>query len=153
MTKVLLITPPYHCGVVESAGRWPNLGFIYIAGELEKYGFEVEIYDAMSKFHTFEQIREHITLAKPDFVGATAITATVNDSLKVLQIAKEQLPEVTTFLGGVHPTFCYEEIFSNDNCPIDYIIAGEGEIPMHDFLANFDDMAKRHETNNKVKQE
>ena len=40
--KVMLITPPYHCGVVESAGRWPNLAFIYIAGELEKHGFEVK---------------------------------------------------------------------------------------------------------------
>ncbi len=56
---VLLITPPYHSGVVESAGRWPNLGFVYIAGELEKAGFEVEIYDAMSKFHTYDQITDH----------------------------------------------------------------------------------------------
>jgi anaerobic magnesium-protoporphyrin IX monomethyl ester cyclase len=134
VTKVLLITPPYHCGVVESAGRWPNLGFIYIAGELEKHGFEVEIYDAMSKFHTFEQIREHITLAKPDFVGATAITATINDSLKVLQIAKEQLPEVTTIIGGVHPTFCYEEIFAQNAQTVDYCVIGEGELTCPELL-------------------
>jgi len=37
--SVILITPPYHSGVVESAGRWPNLGFVYIAGELEKAEF------------------------------------------------------------------------------------------------------------------
>mgnify|MGYP003345393259 CR=1 FL=1 len=30
-SKVLLVTPPYHAGVVESAGRWPNLAFIYMA--------------------------------------------------------------------------------------------------------------------------
>ena len=37
----MLITPPYHCGVVESAGRWPNLGFVYIAGELEQAGLKL----------------------------------------------------------------------------------------------------------------
>ena len=110
--KVILITPPYHSGVVESAGRWPNLGFVYIAGQLEKAGFEVEIYDAMSKFDTFDQIRERIRSSAPSFVGATAITATINDAIEVLKIAREELDRVKTFLGGVHPTFCYEEILN-----------------------------------------
>ena len=125
--KILLITPPYHSGVVESAGRWPNLGFIYIAGEVEKAGFEVEIYDAMSTFDTYEQIRERIKNSNARFVCSTAITATINDAIKVLGIAKEELPGVTTLLGGVHPTFCYEEIL-NDSDIVDYCILGEGEI-------------------------
>lgn len=132
--KVMLITPPYHSGVVESAGRWPNLGFVYIAGELEKSGYEVEIYDAMSKFHTFEQIREKIRSSKPDFVGVTAITATINDAINVLKTAKQELPDVVTLLGGVHPTFCYEEIFSNESEWVDYCVLGEGEITTPDLL-------------------
>jgi anaerobic magnesium-protoporphyrin IX monomethyl ester cyclase len=130
----MLITPPYHSGVVESAGRWPNLGFVYIAGELEKAGFEVEIYDAMSKFHTFEQIREKIRSARPDFVGVTAITATINDAIEVLKIAKEELNEVTTFLGGVHPTFCYDQILSDDGQYVDYCVLGEGELTTPELL-------------------
>jgi len=104
-SRVLLITPPYHCGVVESAGRWPNLGFLYLAGELEAAGFEVEVYDAMSLFHGFEEIRDRIRAAEPDFVGVTAITATVNDALRVLQISREERPSVTTFLRIIWP-FC-----------------------------------------------
>jgi len=126
--KVILITPPYHCGVVESAGRWPNLAFIYIAGELEAAGFEVEIYDAMSKFHNYDQIREQIRKSQPDFIGVTAITATINDSIEVLRVAREECPEIVTFLGGVHPTFCYEEILSQDSDTVDYCIIGEGEV-------------------------
>lgn len=133
--KVMLITPPYHCGVVESAGRWPNLGFIYIAGELEKAGFEVEIYDAMSKFDEYDQIRERVRLSSPDFVGVTAITATINDSLKVLKLVKEELPETTTFLGGVHPTFCYEEILTGSSSQwVDYCVLGEGELTAPELL-------------------
>ena len=125
--KVMLITPPYHCGVVESAGRWPNLGFIYIAGELEKAGYRVEIYDAMSRFLTFDDIREHIRNEQPDVVGLTAITATINDAVSVLRIAKTECPNVTTILGGVHPTYCYEEILSKDGQWVDFCIIGEGE--------------------------
>jgi anaerobic magnesium-protoporphyrin IX monomethyl ester cyclase len=132
--KVMLITPPYHSGVVESAGRWPNLGFIYIAGELEKAGFEVQLYDAMSTFDTFDQIREKIKKHKPDFIGSTAITATINDAIKVLKIAKQELSDVTTFLGGVHPTFCYEEILSSDAEWIDYCVLGEGELTAPELL-------------------
>jgi len=84
---------------VESAGRWPNLGFIYIAGELEKAGFQVEIYDAMSKFHTFDQIRQRIHEFKPDYVGTTAITATAADAIEVLRIAKEEFPSAVTVTG------------------------------------------------------
>jgi anaerobic magnesium-protoporphyrin IX monomethyl ester cyclase len=143
--KVMLITPPYHCGVVESAGRWPNLGFLYIAGELEKAGFDVEVYDAMSKFHDYDQIRAHIRNLEPDFVGVTAITATINDAIEVLKIAKEELPEATTVLGGVHPTFLYDEVLSNDSEWVDYCVLGEGELTMPELLdahRNGGDMGK-----------
>ncbi len=132
--KVLLVTPPYHSGVVESAGRWPNLGFLYIAGELEKYGFNVEIYDAMSKFHDFHQIRTHIRDCVPDFIGVTAITASINDALKVLKIAKEEAPNTVTFLGGVHPTFCYEAILADFGKKVDFCVIGEGEITTPEVL-------------------
>lgn len=132
--KVMLVTPPYHAGVVESAGRWPNLGFAYLAGELEAKGFDVEIYDAMSKFHTYEQIRARLASSRPDHVGVTAITATINDAVKVLQLVREELPEATTFLGGVHPTFCYEEIFSEHGKQVDFCVLGEGERTVPELL-------------------
>src|SRR3989338_3534339 len=103
--RVLLITPPYHCGVVESAGRWPNLAFIYIAGELRKAGFEVAIYDAMSKFTGYNEIEAEIDEFKPDFVGSTAITATLYAAVEVLKRAKRINNKIITLLGGVHPTF------------------------------------------------
>lgn len=127
MDRVLLITPPYHCGVVESAGRWPNLGFIYIAGELRRAGFEPVIYDAMSRFHGYAEIRDQIEAVKPRFVATTAITATINDCVKVLALAKQIDPTITTVVGGVHPTFCYEEVLREHGDVVDYCVIGEGE--------------------------
>jgi anaerobic magnesium-protoporphyrin IX monomethyl ester cyclase len=134
MDRVLLITPPYHCGVVESAGKWPNLGFIFIAGELRRAGFEVVIYDAMSRFDDYDDIRAKIEEVQPRFVGVTAITATLNDAVKVLALAKDIAPEIVTIAGGVHPTFCYEEILQQQGGVVDYCVIGEGEITAPELL-------------------
>src|SRR5574341_859161 len=56
--KVLLITPPYHSGVVESAGVWMNVAFVYLAGSLRQAGHEPVIYDAMSRWHTYDELRK-----------------------------------------------------------------------------------------------
>ena len=131
--KVLLITPPYHCGVVESAGTWLPLSLVYLAGSLRESGYEVEIYDAMSLFHTFEQISAKILDDSPDVVATTAFTATVCDAIEVLDLAKKINKETVTVLGGVHPTFCWEDILSEHN-EIDYIVRGEGEITFCELL-------------------
>jgi len=133
--RVLLITPPYHCGVVESAGRWPNLAFIYIAGELRRAGFDVVIYDAMSKFHGYEEIRARIEEVRPRYVGVTAITATINDAVRVLRLAKEIDESTITFAGGVHPTFCFEEVLTEHGGAVDYCVLGEGEYSTPDLLS------------------
>ncbi len=127
MTKILLVTPDYHCGVVESAGRWPNLGFVYMAGELQKAGHEVVIYDAMAKNHNLEQIIERVLMFKPDIVGTTAFTATMPAATLLLQTVKERLPGVVTVLGGIHPTFCYEQVLKNYPA-VDYVVRFEGEV-------------------------
>lgn len=125
--KVLLITPPYHCGVLESAGSWLPTAFVYLAGSLRQAGYDVEIYDAMSKFHTYEDIRTHLTEVQPDVIATGAITATIYDCLDVLKLAKELNPETLTIMGNVHPTFCWEEILKEHHDIVDYIVRREGE--------------------------
>ena len=56
--RIALITPPYHSGVVESAGTWLNVGFVYIAGSLRAAGYEVDYYDAMSLWHKWPDIQK-----------------------------------------------------------------------------------------------
>ena len=36
--ELLLLTPPYHCGVVEVAGRWLPLNLLYVAGAARRAG-------------------------------------------------------------------------------------------------------------------
>ncbi len=132
--RVLLITPPYHCGVLESAGTWMPLGMVYVAGSLQKAGYDVSIYDAMSKFHTFDKIREYIKDFGPDAVGTAAYTSSIYDAVSVLRIAKEVNPEIITMLGGIHANFCWEELLRKDGSIVDYIVRGEGDIATRELL-------------------
>ena len=134
LKKVLLITPPYHSGVVESAGVWLNVGFVYISGSLRAGGYEPDLYDAMSHWHTYEDIEKRIRDVRPDVVGTTAFTAEIVDALKVLKLAKEIDREIVTVIGNVHPTFCYDEILKEDHGHVDYIVRGEGEETLVELL-------------------
>lgn len=124
-SKVLLVTPPYHCGVLESAGVWLPLGFVYIAGALRHLPVEVEIYDAMSKFHSLEDVGKKIEEDRPFLVATTAYTSTFPAAIEVLRLAKKINPETFTVIGGVHPTFMWKETLGER--AVDYVIRGEGE--------------------------
>ena len=132
--KILLVTPPYHSGVVESAGVWMNVGFVYIAGSLRAAGHEPVIYDAMSTWHDFDTIQKRIEAERPDVIATTAFTAEIVDALTVLQIAKNVDPSIVTVIGNVHPTFCYEEILNEHQHTVDYIVRGEGEKTMVELM-------------------
>lgn len=124
--KALFITPPFHVGVVEVAGRWVPLYFVCLAGAMRAAGHEAYIYDAMTKNVGFEEIEERIRKLKPDMVATSAITCTSFDAIKVLETAKAVDPRITTVCGGVHASFMYDEMFSLSGA-IDYIVVGEGE--------------------------
>ena len=151
--KIIFVTPHYHCGVVEVAGTWPPLAFVYLGAQAKKAGWDVEVYDVMSYRYKQKEIRKHFKENQFDIMATTAITPTFLDALELCQIAKDVNPSCTTLMGGVHPTFSYKEIFETENNPLDYIIAGEGELPLYEFLLNFDDIKLRHKTPNLFFQE
>jgi anaerobic magnesium-protoporphyrin IX monomethyl ester cyclase len=130
--KILFITPPYHCGVVEVAGRWVPLTFVYLAEAVRRAGFEPVIYDAMTKQHGFAEIEERIRKEAPEYVATTAITSTAPDALKVLETAKQVDPRITTIIGGVHPSFLCNETFETPQ--VDYIVREEGEQTLPELL-------------------
>jgi anaerobic magnesium-protoporphyrin IX monomethyl ester cyclase len=119
--------------VDEVAGRWIPLGLVYLAGAARQAGMEAEIYDAMAKGHAYPEIEQHFRESKADYVASTAITATINDAVKSLELAKRIKPDTITILGGLHPTFMYEEVFAN-SAAVDYIVIGEGEMTLRHLL-------------------
>jgi anaerobic magnesium-protoporphyrin IX monomethyl ester cyclase len=143
--RVALVTAPYHSGVVESAGTWMNVGFVYIAGALRAAGYEVDYYDAMALWHKHEDIEKRLGDFKPDVVCTSAFTAAIVAGTELLRLAKRLNPDVVTVLGNVHATFCFEEILSADHDVVDFIVRGEGELTLPRLLdcLNADDDLKK----------
>jgi anaerobic magnesium-protoporphyrin IX monomethyl ester cyclase len=131
--EILLVTPPYHSGVVESAGSWLPLGLLYVGGALQQAGYGVALYDAMTRFHTLDQIRETLRREKPDAVFVSCITATVLDGIEVCRVAKEEAHETLTVLGNTHPSFMFEQVL-NGHPEVDVIVRDEGEVASVDLI-------------------
>ncbi|MDH3814246.1 MAG: B12-binding domain-containing radical SAM protein [Acidobacteriota bacterium] len=132
--RIMLITPPYHSGMVESAGSWLPLGLLYVGGALRKAGHEVVLYDAMTKFDTLDEVRSTIRRERPDAVFVSCITATFPDGVEVCRVTKEECPETLTVVGNTHPTFMWKETL--DQYPeVDVIVRGEGEVTSVDLMA------------------
>jgi anaerobic magnesium-protoporphyrin IX monomethyl ester cyclase len=132
--RVALITPPYHSGVVESAGTWLNVGFVYIAGSLRAAGYEVDYYDAMSLWHKWPDIQKRIEDFRPDVVATTSFTASIVHALELTALAKKINPDIVTVHGNVHATFCYDEMLKTDHDTVDFIVRGEGEVTLVSLL-------------------
>jgi anaerobic magnesium-protoporphyrin IX monomethyl ester cyclase len=133
----MFVTPPYHCGVVEVAGAWPPLGFLYLGAQARLAGWDVEVYDAMTLRHDWERIAEHLAASSFDVLATSAITPTLPDAVEFCALAKRVRPGCTTMIGGVHPTFMAEEVLRDADGAIDYVLAGEGELALRTFLQNF----------------
>jgi anaerobic magnesium-protoporphyrin IX monomethyl ester cyclase len=125
--RILFIHPNYHSGGAEIAGNWPPAWVAYLSGALKKAGFtDISFVDAMTNNLSEDEIRARIAAAKPDIVGATAITPSIYKAERALEIAKEVCPDAVTVLGGIHATFMYQHVLGEAPW-IDAIVRGEGE--------------------------
>lgn len=131
--ELLCVTPPYHCGVVEVAGRWLPLNLLYVATAARRAGVEPVLLDAMSRFDDLDTIRATLRRRRPRFVASYAITATIESCLELGRVVKEEVPEATYILGGVHPTFMWREVLDGGS-PVDFVVRGEGERTVEELL-------------------
>ncbi|MFX1497771.1 MAG: B12-binding domain-containing radical SAM protein [Promethearchaeota archaeon] len=109
--------------------REPNLGILYIAAMLDKYGIDVDIldlehYSELSEISLRDIIIENIR--DKIIIGITSLTNTFDLALKIVNIVKEYSKEKFIVLGGPHVSFYYKEILQSTK-NVDYICVGEGE--------------------------
>jgi anaerobic magnesium-protoporphyrin IX monomethyl ester cyclase len=125
--RILLIHPNYHSGGAEIAGNWPPAWVAYLTGYLKTDGYtDVHFVDAMTHHLDDDAVRQRIAELQPDIVGCTAITPAIYKAERVLQMAKEVNPAITTVLGGIHGTFMYPQVLQEAPW-IDAVVRGEGE--------------------------
>ncbi len=125
--RIVLIHPNYHSGGAEIAGNWPPAWAAYIAGALKTAGFDdVHFIDAMTNDLPDEVIAERLAALQPDVVGTAAITPSIYTAERLLEIARDTVPNALRVLGGIHATFMYQQVLTEAPW-VDVIVRGEGE--------------------------
>jgi radical SAM superfamily enzyme YgiQ (UPF0313 family) len=97
-----------------------------VAAVLEKNGYLVKILDLPVLGFSENSLSTIIGQEKPDVVGVTAMTPTINSVVSVVKAVKECDGNITVVLGGAHATILPEETLKSVP-EIDVIVRGEGE--------------------------
>ena len=142
--KILFINPPLS---QDSRVKFPNhqfpLGFLYMAGILEKNNFLVKILDCplfyKKKVRVDEntirfgiskkEIEKVVKEFKPDIIGVScSFSMYESDSFDVIDFIKEINKNIIIVVGGAHSSSNPRFVLRNKN--IDFVVIGEGELTM-----------------------
>jgi anaerobic magnesium-protoporphyrin IX monomethyl ester cyclase len=136
--RILFVQPNYSAGAADIAGNWSPAWVAYLAGYLKSGGYEdYHFVDGLVDNLDDDKLRVAIRNAKADIVATTSMTPMIYAAQRVLQIAKEESPNAVTVLGGIHPTFMYQQVFGEAPW-IDVIVRGEGEAVMLNLVRAID---------------
>jgi anaerobic magnesium-protoporphyrin IX monomethyl ester cyclase len=108
----------------------PPVGLASIASVLRNAGHNVSIIDAALKYTVSNsEWSRLLTEESPDMIGFSATTAAFLDAYDICRRVKDIKSDIKTVFGGVHVSWGKDKLLKQFPA-IDYIIAGEGEIPL-----------------------
>lgn len=149
--KVMLVNPQGKITLTEHGSRErklavPPLGLAYLAAQLRKFDYEVDILDTLIEGYEHEEsignvilyglseedIRERIRAFNPDMVGVSCLFSNRGrEALRLCEIAKEEIPDAHVILGGQHPSG-YPSLVLKPF--IDYLMYGEADNSLIELL-------------------
>ncbi|MBU1164125.1 B12-binding domain-containing radical SAM protein [Patescibacteria group bacterium] len=147
--KILLINPPIFnvidpslpAVLLEEEDPMPPLGLMYLASYLEKNSsHDVKILDCQIEKLSLEQMVQRVEEQKPDAVGITTMTFTLIDVINAINAIKKNNDDIKIILGGPHVHIYPEETAKLPG--VDFVVIGEGELPLKGLLENFNDKDK-----------
>lgn len=110
---------PYSLGVLNAA--------------LKTAGYESWIFDPNFQGLSEQVVREELARTQPDAVGITSFsTEYIQETRRMSQLVKKELPQAIVILGGIFPTVLPEMAIEDSN--VDYLIIGEGEYRLPQLL-------------------
>lgn len=127
--KVMLLSLP---GIDESDGNLFPLGIGYLVGSLKR-SHEVVAYHFNNIKRAREEIRENMVHSKPDIVGLTCSTFNRGFVREIIKLLKTIDRNIKIVVGGVHASFCYDQILRQYGA--DVVVIGEGECVLLELCA------------------
>ncbi|ABE54454.1 Radical SAM [Shewanella denitrificans OS217] len=155
--KVLLVLPPM-CMYEGAVKRLiPPLGLCYIAANMLKHGYEVDILDCIAEGYetetliapniyrlgiTEEEFAERIESSDHDVICFSMIySSDIENLYRYAKIVKQVAKDKVVMAGGMHASIYPEQFIRDagqwdDQPVIDFVIRGEGEFRLIHFIEN-----------------
>lgn len=118
--KILLI----YCRFNQQVTYRVPLGIAYLAAILKEKNMLVVLRDG-AFYNSWENVKKDLLRINPKYVGLSASSFLVHNTVKYVKLIKEILPNSIIILGGPHASALEEESLNDKN--IDFAIFGEGE--------------------------
>lgn len=132
-----------------------HLGIEYLSAALKDAGHEIGLaYDpglfgnednvfqnsSLEKmFSRRKQVLKYIQNFNPDLLAFSAYTSTYDWCLQIAREVRKK-NKIPTVFGGMHPTLVPDEVIRRDE--VDFVIIGEGEVPLKILAENLDSPEK-----------
>ena len=129
--------------LVDSLRSNRNRGFTY---DVKEYAAGQRAYEATveDKNHAvWKKLAEIVSEAKPAAVGISYLTPLKYVVERIAGLVKDINRDIKIVAGSSHPTFCPEEVMQNSD--VDFVIRGEGEIPLLVLVREFKKASPRWE--------
>jgi radical SAM superfamily enzyme YgiQ (UPF0313 family) len=105
--------------------KLPPLGLLYIAGSLERAGYQVQMLDNYLLGKPISEIKQLVARLNPEIVGITCGSATYRRCIETAQVVKETLPSCKVVVGGWHASYMPDTLLEQPS--VDFVVMGEGE--------------------------
>lgn len=129
--------------LVDSLRSNKNKGFTY---NVKEYAAGQRAYETIvsDKNHAvWKKLTDIIVKANPVAVGISYLSPLKYVVERIASLIKEIDRDIKVIAGSSHPTFCPEEVMQNPD--IDFVIRGEGEIPLLGLVREFKKASPRWE--------
>ncbi|MCX5694129.1 MAG: radical SAM protein [Candidatus Omnitrophica bacterium] len=130
MSRIVLICAPtsehaYH-QLQDFVAVIPPTSILTVAACLERVGHKVILLDADGLALNFTACLSRVLDYHPDYIGVTAMTATMEIAASLCECVKKADPKIITIFGGIHVTALPVETI--EQYPfVDFVVRGEGE--------------------------
>lgn len=129
--KILLVMSPmfrHDTHYLSSQDTEVPISLLYLGAVLEKAGHSVKLLDGqiLPDVELEKQIKESLLGENYQTVGFSATSPATSNTKKLSALVKKIRPDITTIIGGAHPTVVGPEIL-REMPHIDIAVIGEGE--------------------------
>jgi anaerobic magnesium-protoporphyrin IX monomethyl ester cyclase len=112
---------------------YPPIGVLSLSAMLQREGHRPGVMDLWAHHLTDMQLCSRIAELRPDVIGFSCITASINEGVRLAGIVKNRFPSIPIVFGGIHPTIAPQQTIANNS--IDFVALGEAEHTIVELVA------------------